>query len=222
MTKSKGDIWQIPEAHTNISASINDHYIFSKQDFLAGYTKQFFYYALTKSDSYFNFSFSMKNYKPSSFEYAKINFQTLFDNNVRYNAWINLQNPGWKFLQKIDIPLNKNTYIYPLITIDDSFPQKISSYGSGFSSYNTIPFFSQIRFYDQDNLIEWQASFSNVYVTSFLEFELWILGLHRDRNLEQVSFQLKNSVNNIMQPGLFYSYSKNLGTRWEGFLIFNL
>ncbi|KAA3614111.1 MAG: hypothetical protein D8M58_18120 [Calditrichaeota bacterium] len=222
MSKSKDDIWRIPNAHTNISATFSNQYIFLKQNFLGDQSKQFFYYALTKNNSYFNTSFSMENYKPSLIKYAKVNYQNNFRNNIRYNAMIDILQSGWDFQQKVDIPINSNMYIYPIITIDNKFPEKVNSYGSGFSNYNRFPFFSQIRFYEQENIIEWQTSFYNLYLTSYLDLELWLLGIHRDTNLEYFTFQLKNSINTFTQPGLYYSYSKHLGVRWEGFLMFFL
>lgn len=221
LQKSESNIWKIPFGQVNASASVDNQFFFTRQDFIEKYTRQYFYYALNQQNTRFDLLFTMKNYRPSAFEQTKINYQKVFKNNLSYNVLVDFQKSEWQLTQRMDIPLDSKTYIYPVVSINRDFPEKISSYGSGFFRYGRIPIFSQIRIYNDNDLVEFQSSLYSLRLTSSLEFELWMQALSRENKLEQLSFELKNT-NHFTQPGLYYSYSKYAGIRWEGFLLFIL
>jgi len=189
--------------------------------------QRIFYY-LSSSKYYVSSHLDLNNFKFGKENQFQITNGFQFKNDYRYYSNISYQYDNHDsenktlIYQQFWIPFGDYAYLHPVteVQLPDDDPYKWI--GSGFTYIGRIPFFGQILYSDQDliSLMDYQFSISNIKVFPNSEMMIWLHVQQNENEIQNTEIRIQNTTS-VWQPGLYYLYNRDFGSRWEGYLEWN-
>jgi len=68
--------------------------------------------------------------------------------------------------------------------------------------------------------MDYQFSISNIKVFPNSEMMIWLHVQQNENEIQNTEIRIQNTTS-VWQPGLYYLYNRDFGSRWEGYLEWN-
>jgi hypothetical protein len=221
----KTEKWTLPAAITEVNWNFSTHALHAgliKKN--SDYFQQFSFYSNFK-DGYISTHLNLDKFHFANKSMLKVEGNFDFDHNYKYyaNALYYFNRGQDKYntdiYQNLWLPISLSTFLHPSVQICIPQEDPFKSFGIGLTNYNYYPVFTQILLFRNRKpvILDYQFSIQNLNFLINSNLQFWVHFQQNGELLESSEFKIQNASYN-WQPGLYYWYKRNLGSRWEGYL----